>query len=196
MKNIHGHLRMRVAVFHMNTNPNPYESPREILDEPAEYSEQVKGEGQRRCERCGGHEFRTWRWYHPLLLHWLINPGLAVNELLIGTRIPATTFLCQQCFDWTNAQGQYVECPHCRCFHRAEIWKSNFMNWLGLVCPDCGQFIPCLLNLTSAAILFVTCPLWWPISLLVAPRYKRWGQQRAIAARRALPTPSQPSTAT
>ena len=109
--------------------------------------------------------------------------------------MPATTFLCQQCFDWTNAQGQYVECPHCRRFHRAEIWKVNFMNWLGLVCPDCGQFIPGLLNLTSAAILFVTFPLWWPISLFVVPRYKRWGQQRAIASRNALPTTT-PSNAT
>ena len=159
---------------------NPYASPREISDEPLV---PVLDVSHKCCHLCGGESFKRSFWWHPLLLHWILNPGLALNELLIGTRIPATTFNCVKCAGWSGSKGSFVECPHCQGFHRSEIWQRNFGHWLGLVCPDCGKSIPCLINLTSVAILLVTFPLWWPISLLVSPHYKRWAQQRAVSAR-------------
>src|SRR5262245_54558843 len=40
------------------------------------------------CPTCG--ETRIWRWdlRHPEMLNWVINPGVAVNELVLGQRLP------------------------------------------------------------------------------------------------------------
>lgn len=29
---------------------------------------------------------RTWK--NPMMLHWIVNPGLAFNELVLGQRVP------------------------------------------------------------------------------------------------------------
>jgi len=27
-------------------------------------------------------KFKIWTWKNPIMLHWIINPGLVINELL------------------------------------------------------------------------------------------------------------------
>ena len=33
-------------------------------------------------------KFKIWTWKNPIMLHWIINPGLVINELLLGQRVP------------------------------------------------------------------------------------------------------------
>ncbi len=33
-------------------------------------------------------KFKIWTWKNLVMLHWIINPALAINELLLGQRIP------------------------------------------------------------------------------------------------------------
>lgn len=33
-------------------------------------------------------KYKLWSWKHPMVLHWIINPGLVINELLFGQRVP------------------------------------------------------------------------------------------------------------
>ena len=110
----------------------------------------------RQCNHCGGRRFTTCDRFHPFMIHWVLNPGLAMNELLIGQRVARQIHFCKQCGGWFQQQGQFVECSSCKGFHNAKIWDGcRFGNWLGLVCPDCGEMIPCLLNLTSAVVLIL-----------------------------------------
>lgn len=99
---------------------------------------------------------------NPLLLHWILNPGLAVNEVVLGQRIPrlmlrdpAQPYMS---FDTTG----FVPCPHCGAVHSVQLWDRNrFGNWFGLVCPDCEGVIPCLWNLTSRVLLVLFFPIVW-----------------------------------
>ncbi len=163
-------------------DPNPYESPKaesllagDIEDTPA----------IRQCHQCDGHEFKIWTPFHPLIIHWMVNPGLAVNELCFGQRIPRTLFVCKNCGDWFRPDTQFIECPDCKRFHSARIWeKCGFGNWFGLVCPDCGASIPCVLNLTSLLILVMLFPVWWPLSFWFGRPYRQWAQRRVANSRR------------
>ncbi len=38
-------------------------------------------------------KYKVWKLPHPMLLHWIINPGLAFNELILGQRIPKITLI-------------------------------------------------------------------------------------------------------
>jgi len=159
---------------------NPYASPNvgslvvDSIDTPVE----------RRCHKCGGSQFKTWTMFHPLILHWILNPGLAINELCFGQRIPRTTFICQNCKGWSRIETQFIECPGCKRFHSADIWtRCAFGNWFGLVCPDCGHSIPCVLNLTSLIILVVLFPVWFPVFLVLRESYRRWAQRRVVNSR-------------
>jgi hypothetical protein len=38
-------------------------------------------------------KYKIWTWKNPLMLHWIINPGLAINELILGQRIPKITLV-------------------------------------------------------------------------------------------------------
>jgi|SRR5439155_8137659 len=139
------------------------------------------------CPRCGGRDYSVWVLPHPLLLHWILNPGLAFNELVLGQRIPDMVFFCETCTGpW--AKRDYVYCPNCRAFHDGMIWSVGcaFGNWLGLVCPDCGQPIPSLRNLTSKVLLMITFPLWWLPLKRFRHRYLVWSKGRTEASRRKL----------
>lgn len=107
-------------------------------------------------------KFKTWQLPSPLLLHWILNPGLAINELVLGQRIPKVT-LIDETSDAPLIERQYVPCPHCHTIHQGAIWskKGAFQNWFGLVCPTCEKIIPCLWNITSLLLLAVFSPLWW-----------------------------------
>jgi hypothetical protein len=113
------------------------------------------------CPECHGCRFRKWALPHPLVLHFVLNPGGAVNELLLGMRIPKVIYFCRDC--QRGLANQYVKCPACGGIHSALIWASldAFGHWAGLFCPSCGARVPCLRNWFSALILAVTLPAWW-----------------------------------
>ena len=138
----------------------------------------------RQCHHCHCEEFKTWTLLHPLIIHWMLNPGLAVNELFFGQRIPRTVFLCRNSGSWLKPDSQVIECPKCKRFHSAMIWRQcGFGNWLGLVCPDCGASIPSVLNLTSFLILAILSPVLLPLSLWLRAPYRHWAQRRIAKSR-------------
>ncbi|WP_111640300.1 hypothetical protein [Marinimicrobium alkaliphilum] len=106
-------------------------------------------------------KYKVFKFPSPLLIHWVLNPGLAFNEVILGQRIPKITLI-----DKTSKaplmERQYVPCPHCHAIHDARLWSGDnaFGHWFGLVCPDCHGKIPCLWNLTSLVFLALTFPLW------------------------------------
>lgn len=141
------------------------------------------------CPRCQSTETLIWRFPHPLILHWVLNPGLVVNELLLGQRIPRITYACRQCGNSTTLL-RYYQCPECGQFHPEAVWsgKNGFGHWLGLICPDCGGEIPCVINVTSWILLARLSPVNWVLRRLFAVRYAAWEQHRAWREREALMT--------
>jgi hypothetical protein len=77
-----------------------------------------------------------------MMLHWIANPGLAFNELVLGQRMPARANVCRQC------RTSFVDCPHCNRAIDAVQWggRSALGHWRGLPCPHCGGSIPVLSN--------------------------------------------------
>ncbi|MHC5053489.1 MAG: hypothetical protein ACYTKD_02095 [Planctomycetota bacterium] len=129
---------------------------------------------------------------HPLLLHWILNPGLAVNELVLGQRIPRSMYVCKSC-DRPYAERSYVVCPSCGGVHKGMLWtrRNAFGHWFGYVCPTCDGVIPCLWNLTSLAVLLVTFPLWWLPVRRIRPRWLAIERRRigtAVGKEPPLPT--------
>jgi hypothetical protein len=107
-------------------------------------------------------KFKIWNWKNPVMLHWIINPGLVINELILGQRVPKT-MLIERDSSKTLQEKINVPCPHCGTIHSGLKWstKNNgFKNWFGLYCDNCGKTIPCLTNLTSYLILALTFPIW------------------------------------
>jgi hypothetical protein len=109
-------------------------------------------------------QYKVWNWKHPLVLHWILNPGLAVNELLPGQRVPKV-MLVERDKSKTLAERSFVPCPHCHTIHSALKWSPQngtaFKNWFGLYCDHCGRIIPCQWNATSLIILAITFPIWY-----------------------------------
>lgn len=98
-------------------------------------------------------------------LHWVLNPCLALNELILGQRIPARE-LVDQLSDAPWFERVYLECKRCGELHKALLWRKSTMgNWFGLLCPVCEAKIPTLLNVFSRALLIPTAPLWFPLKL-------------------------------
>ena len=139
------------------------------------------------CHNCGSKDFKELNQSNLLLLHWKINPGLAFSELVLGQRIPKITFVCRECGSWLSPNSHYIECPDCKRFHNARIWKTaGLWNWLGIVCPDCRASIPCVQNFTSRLILFFL----WPIRRAIirhgipnVEKYSTWAQDRICRSR-------------
>lgn len=148
------------------------------------------------CPTCQSAVYGTWAFPHPLIVHWVLNPGLAVNEVLLGQRIPKITYYCKACGSETT-YIRYYRCPECDRFHEEAIWtgSNGFGHWLGVICPDCGGEIPCVLNVTSWVILARLSPINWLLRALFGRRYLEWEQQRARLARdqlqSSLPPPDQ-----
>lgn len=97
------------------------------------------------------------------MLHWIINPGLAFNELILGQRIPKI-MLIDKTSDKPFLERNFIPCPHCQKLHDARTWsvqnRTAFKNWFGLYCINCGQIIPCLTNGLSFILLTITFPVW------------------------------------
>lgn len=110
------------------------------------------------CPRCGGESFRKWELPHPLILHWVLNPGLVFNEIVLGQRLPKTLLICKEC-EGPFAHRQYIPCPSCGEMCLGRIAKG-FGLWRGASCPRCEQPIPLLRNVFSILVLLVTFPVW------------------------------------
>ena len=113
--------------------------------------------------------YTVWTWKHPLMLHWILNPGLAINELVLGQRVPAVTLL-----DRTSSrplvERQYVPCPTCGAHNHGLVYAKVAMgNYAGLVCAECGAPIPMMKNALTWLILLVTWPLWKPLERRFGP---------------------------
>lgn len=109
-------------------------------------------------------KYKVWDKKNFSVIHFMLNPGLAINELMLGQRIPKI-MLIDQTSDKPFMERTYVPCPKCETYHDGRTWspqnKTAFKNWFGLYCPSCGFIIPCIRNWTSALILALTYPLWF-----------------------------------
>jgi hypothetical protein len=108
-------------------------------------------------------KYRIWNWKNPVVLHWIINPGLAFNELVLGQTIPKV-MLIEKEGERPLFQRSLIPCPHCNTLHSGLKWtaknKTAFKNWFGIYCDHCSGIIPVQRNLTSLLILLVTFPVW------------------------------------
>jgi hypothetical protein len=115
-------------------------------------------------------QYKVWTWTHPLMLHWMINPGLAINEVFLGQRVPRK-MLIEQNSKKSLAERSFIPCPHCNTLHPGAKWSPQndtaFGNWFGLYCDHCGDTIPCLSNITSLVLWGISYPFW-------APFRKQW----------------------
>ena len=111
--------------------------------------------------------FKTWALPHPIVLHWVLNPGLMFNELILGQRQPKVSLIDKES-DKSLLERCYIPCPHCETLNDNRLWgkRNTFGHWFGLVCPSCHQVIPCLWNIFSLAVLAITFPLWYFLSLI------------------------------
>lgn len=133
--------------------------------------------------RFDAARYRRWTWKHPAMLHWIINPGVAVNELAFGLRTPREVLIERES-DKPLFERTFVPCPHCGHLHDGRTWSvengTAFRNWFGLYCPACGDVIPCLRNLTSLAVLGFTAPLWLPFRKRL---YRSWLDKQPVRYR-------------
>ncbi|MCX8020478.1 MAG: hypothetical protein N2747_08305 [Chitinophagaceae bacterium] len=96
------------------------------------------------------------------MLHWIINPGFIINELLLGQRLPEI-MLIEKDESKILTKKTIIPCPHCGTLHLGLKWSTRnnaFRNWFGLYCDNCGKTIPCLINLTTLVFLGLTFPVW------------------------------------
>jgi len=108
-------------------------------------------------------KYKIWTWKNPIMLHWIVNPGLAFNELVLGQRVPKI-MLIERDASKNLQEKTFVPCPHCGILHSGQKWSignNAFKNWFGLYCDACGKIIPCLRNLTSLALMILTYPVWY-----------------------------------
>ena len=108
-------------------------------------------------------KFKMWNWKNPMILHWIINPGLVINDLFLGQTIPKV-MLIEREGKKPFYQRSHVPCPHCGTLHSGLKWsspnKTAFKNWFGYYCDNCKKIIPVQRNLTSLIVLTVTFPIW------------------------------------
>ena len=109
---------------------------------------------------------KRWRVYtskHWMILHWLINPAMAFNELVLGQRVPKVSLLDLES-KTSRFESTVVPCPHCNSMHDGRTWSTQqgtaFWNWYGLFCPNCHNVIPCVRNLLAALLLGLSYPFW------------------------------------
>lgn len=110
------------------------------------------------------HEkYKVYTWKNGLMLHWVLNPGLAISELVLGQRVPKISLLDKTTVK-PRAERSFVPCPHCEKLHDSRTWATQngtaFKNWFGLYCANCGKIIPCLTNWLSFVVLALTYPIW------------------------------------
>ena len=108
-------------------------------------------------------KYKIWNWKSPVIMHWIINPGLVINELILGQTIPKV-MLIEREGKKPFYQRSLIPCPHCGTMHSGLKWSSHnktaFKNWFGYYCDNCKKIIPVQRNLTTLIILTLTFPIW------------------------------------
>ena len=108
-------------------------------------------------------KYKVWTWKSPAILHWIINPGVVINELILGQTIPKI-MLIEREGKKPFFQRYWAPCPHCGTIHNGLKWSSQnktaFKNWFGYYCDNCKKIIPVQRNLTTLLILALTFPIW------------------------------------
>ncbi|WP_141733461.1 hypothetical protein [Oligoflexus tunisiensis] len=101
------------------------------------------------CPTCGAeHSRKVMTATDPMVLHYILNPGVAFAELLFGIRIPAEASRCLAC------GTVFHSCHSCsRSFDSLDLAGRRFHR--GIRCPHCSGVIPARLNLLTRAILKV-----------------------------------------
>ncbi|MEO1039496.1 MAG: hypothetical protein AAFX09_08110 [Pseudomonadota bacterium] len=113
--------------------------------------------------------FTVWKLPHWALVHWVVNPGLAINELIFGQRIPKVT-LVERNPDKALNDRQFAPCPSCGAINDGRVYgASAFGNYAGLACIECGEKIPTLKNALTWLLLMVTWPVWKPLERRYGP---------------------------
>ena len=94
------------------------------------------------CPSCLSEEFKSYTPKNWIMRHWVWNPGLAINEVVLGQRIPKLMRTCDAC------GGQSYPCPHCAQSIDLMTWSRGqaFGHWGGLHCPHCHGEIESLCN--------------------------------------------------
>ena len=57
-------------------------------------------------------KYKVWQLPHPMVLHWILNPGLTFNELILGQRLPKVMLIDKK-GDAPLMERQYVPCSEC-----------------------------------------------------------------------------------
>lgn len=124
-------------------------------------------------------KFTVWALPHPLVLHRILNPGLAFNELILGQRLPKV-LLIDKTSNKPLIERTYVPCPYCGTQHDGRLWAkwNAFGHWFGFVCPTCEKIIPCLWNVFSIVLLVVTSPLWFLPANYLRPKWIEYEKKR------------------
>lgn len=108
------------------------------------------------------YKIKTWK--NPDMLFWIINPGIIINELIFGQRVPKVMLIDRES-DKPLSEKTHIPCPHCGTLHANQKWtpqnKTAYGNWFGLYCDHCKNTIPCLRNLTSFLFLVISAPIWY-----------------------------------
>lgn len=120
------------------------------------------------CPKCKGHlceiQSRTQGSLFARFAFWnlILNPGLVINELVLGQRFPSAIYNCKS-GEVPLYLRSYLHCPGCNNFHSGMFWsgKNAFRHWFGIFCPDCGGEIPCERDIFSRLLTVLTAPLWW-----------------------------------
>lgn len=108
--------------------------------------------------------WKVYTWKHWSVLFWILNPGSAINELILGQRV-AKLYLEDKTMDASKFERGFTPCPHCDELHDNRLWSTEnntaFGNWFGLYCRNCGDVIPCIMSVLTFMILAVTSPIWY-----------------------------------
>ena len=102
-----------------------------------------------------GRRFKVLKLLNPLLIHWVLNPSLAFNELVFGQRIPRE-ILIEQDVPGDLIARQHVQCPACGTLTSWARYKAaglQFGLYRGIPCQACASEVPQLLNAVSWLVL-------------------------------------------
>ncbi len=108
-------------------------------------------------------KYKIWDWKSPVVLHWILNPGLVINELILGQTLPKVMLIEREGAK-PFSQRSLIPCPHCGELHSGLKYstqnKTALKNWFGFYCDKCSRIIPVQRNLTSLIVLAITFPIW------------------------------------
>src|SRR5690625_4170602 len=104
------------------------------------------------------NRYKIYTWKNWMMLHWIINPGLAVNDLILRQRVPKLSLL-DKTIDKPRVERTFIPCPHCSSLLVGCSWSTQsgmaFNSRFRLYCKDCGCVMPCLNNGVSFIVLVV-----------------------------------------